>query len=84
MRAGPSIGALLAGLLLIGSIAISAMAQTTAPESIDAKAAICAACHGANGVPISKEIPIIWGQHAGYFFLNLRDMHKTGELPLYA
>ena len=77
MRAGPSIGALLAGLLLIGSIAISAMAQTTAPESIDDKAAICAACHGANGVPISKEIPIIWGQHAGYFFLNLRDM-QTG------
>ena len=77
MRAGPSIGALLAGLLLIGSIAISAMAQTTAPESIDDKAAICGACHGANGVPISKEIPIIWGQHAGYFFLNLRDM-QTG------
>ena len=68
---------MLAGLMLIGGIATSAMAQTASTGSIDDKAAICAACHGANGVPLTKEIPIIWGQHAGYFFLNLRDM-QTG------
>ncbi len=41
------------------------------------KAAICTACHGAQGVPVSKDIPVIWGQHAGYIFLELRDF-KTG------
>jgi cytochrome c553 len=87
MRAGPPIGALLAGLILAelslvglmlgGSIARPAIAQTAGTQSIEDKAAICAACHGANGVPVTKEIPVIWGQHAGYFFLNLRDM-QTG------
>ena len=68
---------MLVGLMQVGSITGPAMAQTAGTGSIDDKAAICAACHGANGVPITKEIPIIWGQHAGYFFLNLRDM-QTG------
>ena len=63
--------------MLAGSVATTAMAQTTGTESIEDKAAICGACHGADGIPASKEIPIIWGQHAGYIFLNLRDI-QTG------
>src|ERR1019366_2108013 len=77
MRAGHLIVALLASLMLAGSVATTAMAQTTGTESIEDKAAICGACHGADGIPASKEIPIIWGQHAGYIFLNLRDI-QTG------
>jgi cytochrome c553 len=68
---------IMAALIMAGSIATSAIAQTASTGSIEDKAAICAVCHGANGVPVTKEIPIIWGQHAGYMFLNLRDM-KTG------
>ncbi len=45
-------------------------------QSIEDKAQICAACHGDNGVPIEKNIPIIWGQHAGYAYLQLRDFQK--------
>jgi cytochrome c553 len=77
MRAKHLIGALLASLMLAGGTAMTATAQQPAgTRSIDDKAAVCSACHGANGVPVSKEIPIIWGQHAGYLFLNLRDMQS--------
>ena len=45
-------------------------------ESIDDKAALCAACHGEKGVPIESVIPVIWGQNAGYLYLQLRDFQK--------
>jgi len=66
--------ALCAWLTLVSATA--AVAQTTDPDSIASKAVICGACHGASGVPISKDIPIIWGQRAGYMFLNLRDFQS--------
>ena len=37
------------------------------------KAQLCATCHGKEGVPIDKTIPVIWGQNEGYFYLQLRD-----------
>ena len=59
-------------------IAATAVAQAQRlPIPIAAKAAICSTCHGDKGVPVRKEVPIIWGQHAGYIFLNLRDF-QTG------
>ncbi len=39
---------------------------------------LCAACHGENGVSIDKLVPIIWGQHQGYLYLQLRD-YKRGD-----
>jgi cytochrome c553 len=77
MQAEHLIGALLTSLMLAGGVAATAMAQMAGVGSIDNKAAACSTCHGSNGVPVSKEIPIIWGQHAGYIFLNLRDI-QTG------
>jgi cytochrome c553 len=68
---------LLAGVVLGVLATRSAAAQTGAADTISQKAAVCSACHGANGVPISKEIPVIWGQHAGYIFEELRDF-QTG------
>jgi cytochrome c553 len=47
-----------------------------AAQSIEDKAQVCAACHGDSGVPIEKAIPSIWGQHAGYAYLQLRDFQK--------
>jgi cytochrome c553 len=57
--------------------ALSAWGQTSSSDTIAQKAVQCAGCHGSNGVPVGKEYPVIWGQHAGYIFLELRDF-KTG------
>jgi cytochrome c553 len=45
-------------------------------ESVEEKAAICGACHGLKGIPEDKSIPIIWGQNAGYLYLQFRDFQK--------
>ncbi len=48
-----------------------------AGKAVTAKAQVCTACHGAKGVPVDKTIPVIWGQQAGYLYLQLRDF-KSG------
>jgi cytochrome c553 len=52
----------------LGVVPLTANAQ-----SIADKAQACAACHGDNGVPADKSWPVIWGQHQGYLYLQLRD-----------
>jgi len=56
----------------LGFAPVSASAQT-----IDQKAAQCAACHGDNGIPADKSWPVIWGQYQGYLYFQLRDF-KSG------
>lgn len=46
-------------------------------QTIEEKAQLCAACHGENGVPQQLSTPVIWGQHQGYLYLQLRD-YKSG------
>ncbi len=46
-------------------------------QSVADKAQACAACHGDNGVPADTSWPVIWGQHQGYLYLQLRDF-KSG------
>src|ERR1700730_18574213 len=53
-------------------------ADRASAEAIAEKAAICAGCHGENGVPQETTTPIIWGQTEGYLFLQLRD-YKRGD-----
>jgi cytochrome c553 len=63
------------------SLAVSAMVFMTAPlraQSLEEKAQVCAGCHGDNGKPIDKTIPNIWGQQAGYIYIQLRDF-KRGD-----
>jgi cytochrome c553 len=55
-------------LLLLGA--------TAQAETIEEKAQVCGGCHGENGIPQDKAFPIIWGQHAGYLYLQLRDFQK--------
>ena len=43
---------------------------------IEDKALVCAACHGSDGLPKDKTIPILWGQNAAYLYLQLRDFEK--------
>jgi cytochrome c553 len=67
---------LAARILVLAStllIAGPALAADAAPE----KAALCATCHGAQGTPINKQTPVIWGQNEGYLYLQLRDF-KSG------
>jgi cytochrome c553 len=45
-------------------------------DTIDEKAALCGACHGEKGLPEDPSVPIIWGQKAGYLYLQLRDFQK--------
>jgi cytochrome c553 len=42
-------------------------------QTIEERAAVCVACHGENGIPPDKTFPVIWGQHQGYLYLQLRD-----------
>jgi cytochrome c553 len=47
-------------------------------QSLAEKVAVCAGCHGQDGKPSDKAIPIIWGQQAGYIYIQLRDF-KRGD-----
>lgn len=46
-------------------------------DTVEEKAQLCTACHGENGVPQDKKIPVIWGQQLGYIYIQLRDF-KSG------
>jgi cytochrome c553 len=60
-------GAIVATVLLVlGAVVSSA-------QTIEERAAVCTACHGEDGRPKMPEVPIIWGQHAGYLYIQLRD-----------
>jgi cytochrome c553 len=47
-------------------------------DGITEKVEVCAGCHGQDGKPIDKTIPVIWGQKAGYIYIQLRDF-KRGD-----
>jgi cytochrome c553 len=47
-------------------------------QSIDDKVQVCSGCHGETGKPVDKAIPNIWGQQAGYLYIQLRDF-KRGD-----
>src|SRR5437879_13847760 len=50
-----------------------------AADEIEAKAQLCAACHGDKGAPTDpKTIPVIWGQEQSYLMKQLRDF-RNGE-----
>src|SRR5262245_24294705 len=61
--------------IILGTLlsAASAFAQ-----GIAEKVEVCAGCHGQDGKPIDKTIPIIWGQQSGYIYIQLRDF-KRGD-----
>jgi len=57
---------------------LSASASPLYAQSIEEKTQVCAGCHGADGKPVDKTIPTIWGQQAGYIYIELRDF-KRGD-----
>jgi cytochrome c553 len=50
----------------------------TAQREFGAKLGVCNVCHGANGVPKSGNIPVIWGQQENYLVKQLHDF-RTGD-----
>jgi cytochrome c553 len=77
--------AALAGRLLVAAplfavlpFAAPPFANRARAAGIEETAAVCSACHGENGVPVDKSIPVIWGQNEGYLYLELRDF-KVGQ-----
>lgn len=48
-----------------------------AGQSIEDKTQVCAGCHGQDGKPIDKTIPVIWGQQQGYLYIQLRDFKRN-------
>jgi cytochrome c553 len=69
-------------LCISGVVALAALlgvcATPLSAQSIEQKTQVCAGCHGADGKPIDKTIPTIWGQQAGYIYIELRDF-KRGD-----
>ena len=50
-----------------------------AADDIEAKTQMCAACHGANGVPTDpKSMPVIWCQQQSYLVKQLHD-YRSGD-----
>src|SRR3982074_1657392 len=64
-------------LVFIAAFGSLALSRAAAAETVEEKAQLCAACHGENGIPQQKTMPVIWGQAQGYLYLQLRD-YKSG------
>jgi len=60
-------------LLCAALIALGASAALAQDFDAAVEAETCAACHGADGVPVVAEAPIIWGQQFYYLYVQLRD-----------
>jgi cytochrome c553 len=65
------------GAVALGSILNLGAAPANA-QGIAEKVEVCAGCHGADGKPVDKLIPAIWGQQLGYLYIQLRDF-KRGD-----
>lgn len=47
-------------------------------QTLEERLAACTECHGPKTLPTNPQAPIVWGQHAGYLYLQLRDF-KNGD-----
>jgi cytochrome c553 len=71
-------GLALTTILLGVSLTLVSRAQEGSVEAGRAKAATCAACHGADGNSVTPDWPTLAGQHATYIVRQLRAF-KEGE-----
>jgi cytochrome c553 len=76
MRAVPTpvlLALISAATALNGAKGYAQGAGAAPPPEIADKLALCASCHGLNGVPTVEKAPIIWGQHMFYLLTQLKD-----------
>ena len=71
-----SLNSCVSGVVVLVALLIGATSSNA--QGIEEKTQVCAGCHGADGKPIDKTIPTIWGQQAGYLYIELRDF-KRGD-----
>ena len=69
---------LVVGVMAAMAFAIAPLRAQTLDEKIQQKVQVCSGCHGEAGKPVDKTIPNIWGQQAGYLYIQLRDF-KRGD-----
>jgi len=63
-------------LLVAAAGGAQAQAQSGGAVAVPAKAAACAACHGADGRPVLPVYPILAGQTSRYLYLQMRDFQE--------
>jgi cytochrome c553 len=68
----------ISGIITLAAMVLNVCTTPLHAQSIEEKTQVCAGCHGADGKPIDKTIPTIWGQQAGYIYIELRDF-KRGD-----
>jgi cytochrome c553 len=73
---GGSLNSWVSGAVVLAFVFIGT--KSSSAQNIEEKTQICAGCHGADGKPIDKTIPTIWGQQQGYLYIQLRDF-KRGD-----
>jgi len=68
--------------LSCGAAALFALAivPASAADELETRLAACNVCHGQNGQPIDKSIPIIWGQTTAYMTKQLHD-YRSEDRP---
>jgi cytochrome c553 len=66
-------------ILAAVAAATAAMPGSVHAQAIEQKAQLCAACHGAAGIPQQKTTPVIWGQQLGYLYVQLRDFKSSAR-----
>ena len=59
-------------------LALALAPDAARADSVEEAAQVCSGCHGENGVPMDKTIPVIWGQRREYLLKELHDF-KTGH-----
>lgn len=64
--------------ILAALAAVLLSAEGALADSIEAKARLCASCHGAHGLPSDPSVPIIWGQQSAYILKQLND-YRSGD-----
>jgi cytochrome c553 len=75
---GLSLGFGIAPTNAVAQIRNGTSAEPAVPPAIADKIKACAECHGADGKPTDKAVPIISGQLQGYIYIQLRDF-KRGD-----
>ena len=64
-------------LIALAALSILAGPSHAQEQDIEQTIATCQGCHGAEGVPVSADIPILAGQQYYYLYVQLKD-YKSG------
>jgi cytochrome c553 len=61
-------------------VAMATLSLPALGQEIEEKAQLCITCHGEDGRPKDEKVPIIFGQHAGYLYIQLKDFKSKSRV----